>query len=78
MNIGWVILIVVLLFTAAIIFELILGFENMKWLVACGFWIKCLRGIGSNFFILENVPFRSRLRPPDVLIIKVKIWYIVS
>ena len=34
MNIGKIILIVVLLFAAAVIFGLIFGFENMKWLIA--------------------------------------------
>ena len=34
MNIGRVILIIVLLFAAAIIFGIIFGFENMKWLIA--------------------------------------------
>ena len=34
MNIGKIILIVVLLFTAAVIFGLIFGFENMRWLIA--------------------------------------------
>ena len=34
MNIGWVILIIVLLFIAAVIFGLIFGWENMRWLIA--------------------------------------------
>ena len=34
MNIGWVILIIVLLFIALIIFGLIFGWENMRWLIA--------------------------------------------
>jgi hypothetical protein len=34
MNIGWVVLMVVLLFAAAVIFGLIFGFENMRWMIA--------------------------------------------
>ena len=34
MNIGKMILIIVLLFAAAVIFGLIFGFENMRWLIA--------------------------------------------
>ena len=34
MSIGKVILIIILLFAAAILFGWIYGFENMKWLIA--------------------------------------------
>ena len=34
MNIGKVILIIILLFIAAILFGWIFGWENMKWLIA--------------------------------------------
>ena len=34
MNIGWVVLIIILLFAAAILFGWIYGWENMKWLIA--------------------------------------------
>ena len=33
MNIGWVILIIVLLFITAVIFGWFFGWENMKWLI---------------------------------------------